>query len=54
MPATEALGLDELTQDAIVRNLTVIGELAMRNHKEAPLFVTEHPEAAMESEAGHP
>ncbi|MGH8179580.1 MAG: HepT-like ribonuclease domain-containing protein [Steroidobacteraceae bacterium] len=39
-----ALEQDELAQDAIVRTLTVIGEAAVRLYKEAPQFVTEHPE----------
>lgn len=39
-----ALEQNELAQDAIVQTLTVIGEAAVRIHKEAPQFVTEHPE----------
>ena len=39
-----ALEQDELAQDAIVRTRTVIGEAAVRIHKEAPQFVTEHPQ----------
>ncbi len=39
-----ALEQDEQAQDAIVRTLTVIGEAAVRIHKEAPQFVAEYPE----------
>lgn len=39
-----ALEQDEKAQDAIVRTLTVIGEAAVRIHKEAPEFVSAHPE----------
>jgi len=35
---------DQLVQDAIVRTLSVIGEAVTRLHKEAPEFVTDHPE----------
>ena len=35
---------DEKTQDAIVRALTVIGEAAVKIQKEAPQFVSTHPE----------
>ena len=39
-----ALERDEKAQDAVVRTLTVIGEAAVRIHREAPQFVAEHPE----------
>ena len=39
-----ALERDEKAQDAVVRTLTVIGEAAVRIHKEAAQFVTEHPD----------
>ena len=38
-----ALEQDELTQDAIVRTLAVIGEAAVRIQKAAPEFVIVHP-----------
>lgn len=39
-----ALEQDEKAQDAIVRTITVIGEAAVRIQKEAPEFVSAHPE----------
>jgi uncharacterized protein with HEPN domain len=39
-----ALEQDEKAQDAIVRTPTVIGEAAVRIHKEALEFVSAHPE----------
>lgn len=41
-------------QDAMVRTLTVIGEAAVRIHKEAPQFVTEHPRLPWSQMRGHP
>jgi uncharacterized protein with HEPN domain len=39
-----ALEKNELTQDAIVRTLAVVGEAVTRLHKEAPEFIAAHPE----------
>ncbi len=44
LQSLQALEQDELSQDAIVRTLTVIGEAAVRIQKQAPEFVTAHPE----------
>ena len=41
----EGLEKDQLTQDALVRALAVIGEAANRLQKIAPEFITAHPEA---------
>jgi uncharacterized protein with HEPN domain len=44
LQSLQALERDTLSQDAIVRTLTVIGEAAVRLQKEAPEFVAAHPE----------
>ena len=40
----EALRCDEQVQDAVVRNLEIIGEAANRIQNAAPGFVADHPE----------
>jgi uncharacterized protein with HEPN domain len=40
----EALQQDQQVQDAIIRNIEIIGEAAIRIQQQAPEFVTAHPE----------
>lgn len=44
LPDVAALEKDQQAQDAIVRTIAVIGEAAVRLQKEAPEFVSAHPE----------
>jgi len=42
--SVEALQKDQQVQDAVIRNIEIIGEAASRIQKQAPEFVTAHPE----------
>ena len=42
--SVEALRQNQQVQDAVIRNIEVIGEAATRIEKHAPEFVTAHPE----------
>jgi len=42
--SVEALQTDQQVQDAVIRNIEIIGEAASRIQKQAPEFVTAHPE----------
>lgn len=44
LDSVTALRQNEQTQDAVVRNIEIIGEAASRIQNMAPAFVTSHPE----------
>jgi uncharacterized protein with HEPN domain len=44
-----AFSADELVQDAVVRNIEVIGEACRNIRRYFPAFVTQHPEVPFQS-----